>query len=68
MEKTLTTWFTNTECIGIVVGKDEVTGKKKAYIGSVCGRDEDCDEKHIMKNGSKITADQLQEILDELKR
>lgn len=61
-------WFTGFYgTIGIVTGEDEITGKKKAYIGTAPGSDEDLDSHHIAKTGSPINPVQLEEILRDLK-
>ena len=44
MKEIKTFWFTNfTEVVGIVVGEDEVTGERKAYVGAASGIDERAD-------------------------
>ena len=52
-------WFTSLGilggCIGIVLGEDEVTGEKKAYIGTAVGDNQERDERHIAMNGAKFT-------------
>ena len=61
-------WFTGLfGTIGIVTGEDQVTGKKKAYIGTAPGFNEDLDARHIAKKGSPVVPTLLQEILDDLK-
>ena len=61
-------WFTGLfGTIGIVTGEDDVTGKKKAYIGTASGFDEDADTQHIAKTGSPVDPRQLAEILGDLK-
>lgn len=61
-------WFTGFfGTIGIVTGEDEVTGKKKAYIGTAPGFDEDADKHHIAKIGSPVDPGQLAQILEDLK-
>ncbi len=61
-------WFTGLfGTIGIVTGEDEVTGKKKAYIGTAPGFDEDADSQHIAKTGSPVVPRQIAEILEDLK-
>ncbi len=53
MKKIRTFWFNTLDgCFGIVVGEDDVTGKKKAYCGVVPGADEEADEARIMRIGS----------------
>ena len=60
-------WFTGIfGTIGIVVGKDEVTGKKKAYIGLGGGADENADIEHIARTGSPVDSRFLAEIQKDL--
>jgi|SRR6185503_1862871 len=60
-------WFTDTRgCFGVVVGVDENTGKKKAYIGHAQGISEDADTKFIAEQGSKLTLEGLKAILADL--
>lgn len=40
--------------IGIVIGRDNVTGEAKAYIGSGAGLDETADAQHIAEIGAKF--------------
>lgn len=50
-----TRWFTNNRgCIGIVVGEDNVTGDRKAYIGIGHGADEKVDTEAILAWGNKF--------------
>ena len=62
-----TLWFSGSYgCIGIVVGEDEITGKRKAYIGPSSGGDAKGDTDYIAANGSPFTkaqADLLVELL-----
>jgi len=52
MKITGTIWFTTTNgVVGIVFGVDEVTGKKKAYIGTAPGSDEESDAWSIAEWG-----------------
>ena len=65
MKKLRTFWFnTLNECFGIVVGEDDVTGKRKAYCGVVPGNDEEADEARIMRTGSPIDPRLLREALN----
>ena len=60
-------WFTHMGAtIGIVIGEDEVTGKKKAYIGCGAGLDEGEDARHIAKTGAKFTRRHALELLNQL--
>ena len=69
MKVVKTFWFNSlTGAIGIVVGKDEVTGKPKAYIGSVSGLDREADEKQVCELGGKVSVAVLEEILGLLKK
>ena len=69
MKVVKTFWFNSlTGAIGIVVGKDEVTGKPKAYIGSVSGLDREADEKQVRELGGKVSVAVLEEILGLLKK
>ena len=50
-------WFTemgSQRPIGIVIGEDEHTGKKKAYIGTAFGNDKGADAAHIAATGAKL--------------
>jgi len=61
-------WFTGFfGTIGIVTGEDELTGQKKAYIGTALGFDENLDTHHIAKTGSPVYPTQLEEVLKDLK-
>jgi len=65
-------WFTaNDKLVGIVVGKDTYTGKKKAYIGLGFGENEDEDAKHILDYGVPFPiemVDMLKEALTKEKK
>ncbi len=68
IEKTV--WFSGFNIpglIGIVMGVDEVTGKKKAYMGFGGGFNEKFDEKVIATSGSPVNVAVLQEVIDYLK-
>jgi hypothetical protein len=50
-----THWFTEMGgCLGIVVGEDEITGERKAYIGSGDGFSENADAQKILQRGGKF--------------
>ena len=49
--------------IGIVVGEDEFTHERKAYIHIVSGGNQKADEQDIMDNGSPIYSAVLEEII-----
>lgn len=52
--------------IGIVMGVDETTGRKKAYMGFGTGSNEKYDEKVIAETGSPVNACVLQEVVNYL--
>ncbi len=52
--------------LGIVVGEDTITKKKKAYIGKAFGANEEHDTKHVAEQGSPLLANFLKEILRDL--
>lgn len=61
-------WFTNKDgSIGIVLGEDSVTCKKKGYIGSCKGESEGKDVEHIEKWGSKFTEETAERIFKHFK-
>lgn len=67
IEKTV--WFSGFNIpgnIGIVMGVDEVTGKKKAYMGFGTGSSEKIDERQIAAGGSPVSAFVLQEVVNYL--
>ena len=47
MKQLDTIWFSGLETIGIVIGEDEITGERKAYIGTGKGYSEEADIQHI---------------------
>ena len=62
-------WFTSMGSlrpVGIVIGKDEITKEKKAYIGTGMGLNEKDDEKMIAAKGAKLNIETLQVILNQL--
>lgn len=62
-------WFTQMGSlapIGIVIGENEVTNERMAYIGSGFGNDERTDEKHIMDTGAKLRLPVLMRITAQL--
>jgi len=60
-------WFTcMSGCIGVVVGEDEITKAKKAYIGVVSGSDEDADTKTVMELGSPVSLRWLVEMVNHM--
>ncbi len=64
-----TLWFTNINgVIGIVIGEEDVTGDRKAYIGPAPGTDEKEDAEQIIAWGNKFSFDTAQRILFFLKK
>jgi len=60
-------WFTGLDfVIGIVVGEDEGTGRRKGYIGTAAGFDEKRDTQHIAGFGSPVDPSKLTEIANYL--
>ena len=60
-------WFTGFYgTIGIVTGEDEITGQKRAYIGTAPGFNENLDTEHIAETGSPVDPTFLQLILNDL--
>ncbi len=69
MKVTDTYWFTPAvgDPVGIIVGVDEVTGKRKAYIGSAAaGGSEEFDTQAIAEYGAKLNLQVLLEIVSNL--
>jgi len=69
IEKTV--WFSGLNIpgvVGIVMGVDETTGKKRAYLGLGSGANEKGDEKLIAASGSPVNIAVLQEVIDYLKK
>ena len=61
-------WFTcMTGTIGVVVGEDNVTKEKKAYIGVAAGFDQDADTKTVMELGAPLSLGWLLEMAYYLK-
>jgi len=61
-------WFTcMTGAIGVVVGEDNVTKEKKAYIGIVSGFNEEADTKTVMELGAPLSREVLLEMAEHLK-
>ena len=70
MKITYSIWFTPLALIGqigIVMGEDEVTGKRKAYIGIGYGVSDERDEQLIAQYGSKFPAEIAERIAKWLK-
>lgn len=58
-------WFTGVGmlgCVGIVLVKNQTTGKRKAYVGSALGQNQEQDERFIMENGAKLTPEMAEKI------
>ena len=53
--------------IGVVVGEDEITKERKAYIGIAGGQDQQADVEAISTRGQKLFPALLEEILRRLK-
>lgn len=68
METLDVVWFTLPDgtLIGVVLGEDQYTKKRKAYIGIGTGADEEADIKKIMEHGAPLAKQPLQRILDRL--
>lgn len=49
-------------CVGIVLGEDEVTGQRKAYIGVGLGINELFDERIVAESGAKFPAEMAERI------
>ena len=61
-------WFSGSfGTLGIVVGEDTFTKKRKAYIGLCSGGNEESDTSHIAKHGSPVTEYQVTRISELLK-
>jgi len=62
-------WFSGLTTVGIVIGEDERTKERKAYIGATDGGglSEASDAKHILEYGAKVHPEQLENILATLK-
>lgn len=53
-----TLWFTTSDgTIGIVTIEEDITGDRKAYIGTASGNDEKEDTNHILAWGNKFSLD-----------
>lgn len=48
---------------GLVVGEDELTGEKMAYIGVVSGSNEGMDTQEVAQWGCKVNLRRLNEII-----
>lgn len=64
-----TLWFTNINgTVGIVIIEEDVTGDRKAYIGSVSGEDEKADTESLLAWGNKLSLDTFKRIEHFLKK
>lgn len=64
MKITSSHWFNGMfGTIGIVVGEDERTQQRKAYMGPAPGYNEDLDAQHIAKIGAPVMLSQIKDIL-----
>ncbi len=64
-----TFWFTGgIGTVGIVVCENEVTRKRKAYIGIASGLCEQVDTESIMHHGSKVSLPILRELVSLLEK
>lgn len=62
-----TTWFTGRKgCVGIVIGEEEFTGERKAFIGVGNGRNENADTEAIIAWGIRLSVAVLQDIIKKL--
>lgn len=60
-------WFAGSSLtVGVVVGVDETTGKKKAYVGQCLGNDEEYDAAWIASTGAAFPAEAAREIAEAL--
>jgi len=68
MKEIETFWFTTlTGTVGIVVGEDEHTGQRKAYMGViVAGPSEQADVERIKRVGSPVTLGIMKNIVERL--
>lgn len=61
-------WFSNPQgYIGIVIGEDNQTKERKAYISSVSGEDEAADTRYVLDWGAKFPLAMMQRLVDCLK-
>lgn len=69
METLLVEWFTDSAgSFGIVVGEDEITKERKAYIAPCHGMNESEDIDWIKSNGAKVIPKQLENVLEVLNK
>lgn len=58
-------WFASFDMlgvVGVVMGEDDVTGEKKAYIGNAPGTNEQRDAERIAETGAKLTPEIAEKI------
>jgi len=58
-------WFSDMYggTVGIVVGEDELTKERKAYIGVAGGYNQEADKKSILEGGRKLSSSFLAGLL-----
>ncbi|GAJ21933.1 unnamed protein product, partial [marine sediment metagenome] len=62
-----TTWFAGAKgCVGIVIGEEEFTGERKAFIGAANGRNENADAEAITAWGIRLSVAVLQGLIKKL--
>lgn len=49
---------------GILLGKDSITGEKRAYIGPHLGQDEACDQRLIADGGAHLPLETVKAICE----
>lgn len=58
-----TLWFTTADgTIGIVTIEEDITGDRKAYIGTASGKNEREDANHILVWGNKFSLDTVKRL------
>lgn len=58
-------WFINLDkLIGIIAGKDDITGEIKFYIGTADGHNEGIDKQHIASWGTKLYPEHVIDFLN----
>lgn len=69
MRRIKTTWFTTNSglIIGIVIGRDEITNEKKAYMDIASGNDNENDQKFIAEFGQKLPFSFIEELYNDMK-
>ena len=65
-----TVWFTQMglpPTIGIVIGEDDITKERKAYIGTGAGYDEGADAEKIAETGAPLYLTHVEQVIKALK-